>query len=322
MGKYVVISGQNIYDVALHLYGSIEGVIDLLMNNPLLSFEATLRPGDELIYTDGFVINADVLNYNRMHGIVPANGERNVYPKTVPKHLDTLNIELVVSHEENSSGFVFGGNGEIAVDWGDNSPIETIRLNYAPRYYHHSFDNKVPKPRTIRVYNGNTILEADFSLTKAQHIYCLEPIAIEKLTLNNGESSLEFVSNLPDMYSIDLTGHKIGSLLPLLANKKLMEVDLTDIDIYRQALDDYLISLVKKHYGRRNCEITMSEPPSGEYREPERDEDLNYVIESGMEAIWLITHEESWNDAGAWKFIIEGVCYTVPEEPMPDDPVI
>ena len=27
MGKYRVVAGQNIYDVALYLYGSIEGVV-------------------------------------------------------------------------------------------------------------------------------------------------------------------------------------------------------------------------------------------------------------------------------------------------------
>ena len=34
MGSYRVVAGQNIYDVALHLYGSVEGIVDLLVNNP------------------------------------------------------------------------------------------------------------------------------------------------------------------------------------------------------------------------------------------------------------------------------------------------
>lgn len=78
MGKYSVIAGQNLYDVALHLYGSIEGVVDLLVSNPDLSFDTILSAGRELIYTDGFVIRADVVAYNELHGIVPANGERHV----------------------------------------------------------------------------------------------------------------------------------------------------------------------------------------------------------------------------------------------------
>ena len=34
MGKYTVTEGQNLYDVALHLTGSIEGIVDLLICNP------------------------------------------------------------------------------------------------------------------------------------------------------------------------------------------------------------------------------------------------------------------------------------------------
>ena len=50
MGKYTVTEGQNLYDVALHLTGSIEGIVDLLICNPALSLADTLRSGDELFY--------------------------------------------------------------------------------------------------------------------------------------------------------------------------------------------------------------------------------------------------------------------------------
>ncbi|MCS2956861.1 hypothetical protein NXX53_06170 [Bacteroides salyersiae] len=43
MGKYTVITGQNLYDIALHIYGSIEGIVDLLMNNPDLSLCDNLK---------------------------------------------------------------------------------------------------------------------------------------------------------------------------------------------------------------------------------------------------------------------------------------
>ena len=48
MGSYRVVTGQNIYDVALHLYGSVEGIVDLLVNNPALSLETELCSGQEL----------------------------------------------------------------------------------------------------------------------------------------------------------------------------------------------------------------------------------------------------------------------------------
>ena len=75
MGKYKVIAGQNLYDIALHIYGSIEGIVDLMMCNTDLSLDTTLKVGDELIYSDDFIINADVVAYNEMHGIVPSNGQ-------------------------------------------------------------------------------------------------------------------------------------------------------------------------------------------------------------------------------------------------------
>lgn len=115
MGSYRVVAGQNIYDVALHLYGSVEGIVDLLVNNPALSLETELCSGQELTYTDGFVINADVVAYNEMHGIVPSNGERHVYPKyfTGPFTAAFLLPPTLVSAECKVSG-----TGTLEVDWG------------------------------------------------------------------------------------------------------------------------------------------------------------------------------------------------------------
>ena len=65
MGKYTVTAGQCIYDIALHLYGSIEGITDLLISNPALSLEDTLRSGQELVYSDDFEIDSDVASWAR-----------------------------------------------------------------------------------------------------------------------------------------------------------------------------------------------------------------------------------------------------------------
>ena len=127
MGNYRVITGQNIYDVALHLYGSIEGIVDLLINNPGLSLETELRTRQEFTYTDGFIINADVVAYNEMHGIVPSNGERHVYPKhfTCPQTaVFSLSAALVSVQCEVS------GTGTLEIDWGDDSAAETVILGH------------------------------------------------------------------------------------------------------------------------------------------------------------------------------------------------
>lgn len=104
MGRYSVIAGQNLYDVAIHTYGAIEGITDLLVNNEFLSLDDDLQSGDELVYTDDYQIDREVVAYYQTHGITPASGELHVYPKvfTLP-----LAIELYLANTEISAGFPY-----------------------------------------------------------------------------------------------------------------------------------------------------------------------------------------------------------------------
>ena len=310
MGKYIVTSGQNIYDVALHLHGSIEGVIDLLMNNTSLSLAETLESGDELIYTDNYVINPGIVAYNRLHNIVPANGERNVYYKAPPESCNKIAIEVLLPGTATFASLTIAGQTPVYIDWGDNSVIQEIALATAPCYHHHSFDNLISHRRKIRVYSRGDITEADFSGLNASALYLLGHNAMERFTLTGATMNLDFIPAQEEVYYLDLTGIKTRSLLPLLENKKLMTLNLTDARVSREAIDEYLIGLVKKHRGRRNCEVILTTEPSGEFQEPGRDGDLNYILTSGMEAIWVIVNEPAWNEGGSWKFNINSMLYT------------
>ena len=42
MNKYTVRSGQNIFDVSLTIYGTVEGIFDLLISNDWLNMETKL----------------------------------------------------------------------------------------------------------------------------------------------------------------------------------------------------------------------------------------------------------------------------------------
>ena len=69
MGKHVVKSGENIFDVTMKLYGSIEGLVDLLICNQDadghtgLSVADTLTPGMVLEYSEDYVINKEIAKY-------------------------------------------------------------------------------------------------------------------------------------------------------------------------------------------------------------------------------------------------------------------
>lgn len=74
MKQYTVRAGQNIYDVAMTLYGSIEGVLDLLVNNVALSYETPLLVGQKLNYDEDFLINQNLINWFNKKKVIVKNG--------------------------------------------------------------------------------------------------------------------------------------------------------------------------------------------------------------------------------------------------------
>lgn len=309
MGKYRVIAGQNLYDIALHIYGSIEGIVDLMMCNTDLSLDTTLKVGDELIYSDDFIINADVVAYNEMHGIVPSNGEHHVYPKVFTK---PLAVVFSLSTELLNAQCSVSGVGTLEIDWGDNSDTEIVALTDKPRILKHTFDSKVRKRRRIRWFTDAYFKQVDWSGLKPNSVVILRSLPIEELTIKDATLTLDSLQMVTGIYSLNLTGLSCGNLKPLVECRGLMQLNLTDARIKPTVLDEWLIAMVERYGNRRNCEVTLTAVPTGTYQGPARNADTGrYNITSGMEAIWVITHDESWNEGGKWKFIINDKEYSV-----------
>lgn len=306
MGRYIVTEGQNLYDVALHLTGSVEGIVDLLICNPSLSLADTLRSGDELVYTDGFVINADVVAKYRREGIVPAGGERNVYPKYPSGR---RRLWYTVDAGQISTAFSLSGSGRMEIDWGDNSPLETVVLSASVRTFGHRFDNTVAAPRQVRLYGEFTLQSLDMSASGARRIRLPEPLRCERFTLCGGACPPDFAPLLDGVFRMDLRRLSCGNLLPIAECRQLMTLDLSDADVSRATVDEFLLQLVSHHYGRRNCDLTLPVVPSGIYAEPVRNAAGACVSTTGLEAVWLLTHEASWNEGGAWVVLTPERCY-------------
>lgn len=307
MGKYTVNNGQNLYDIALALYGSVEGIVDLLMNNTDLSLADDLQTGDELIYTDDFIINEDIVAYNRQHGIVPANGEQSVYPKYFSLPYTFL------FHQRNtltSVSFAASGSGKVEIDWGDNTPVETVELSRRTRIYTHIFDNRVWEQRQVRWYTDASFVGLDLSGMQVSAVYLFRPVAVEEFAMKVSSVEVDFLQMATKIYDADLRGLKTSGLLPLVSCLNLMRLDLRDASVKPSVLDEYLMELVAVYGQRRNCEMLFSVCPNGIFQEPQRDESGRYRIISGMEAVWVIVHEPAWNEGGPWKFIINGQIYT------------
>ena len=129
----------------------------------------------------------------------------------------------------------------------------------------HRFDNTVATPRQVRIYGDFTLQSLDLSGCGARRIRLSEPLHCERFSLCGGSCPLDFAPLLDGIFRINLSRLSCGSLLPLAECRQLMTLDLTDADVSRAAVDEYLLRLVTHHYGRRNCDLTLPVVPSGTY---------------------------------------------------------
>lgn len=307
MGKYIVTSGQNLYDIALHIYGSIEGIVDLMMNNSTLSLCDVLKNGDELEYTDDYIINPDVVAYNRMNGIIPSNSERNVYPKNPTK---PAFCEIQVKNNRTFVEMSLQGTASFEIDWGDNSRLESVELFTQSKKLYHVFDNQCSRKRIIRIYGTGDFRHINWNSMDPLRIYPSVPVAVETLHIENISTVLDFLSLMKGTHTIHLNNSKIQSLMPIIPLTGLRSLDLSGARISRIAVDEYLISLVDNYDNRRNAKMIFPIEATGEYRRPSRDASGRFNIRNGMEAMWVIVHEPAWNEAGKWVFQMNNQIYT------------
>lgn len=112
MNKYITKSGQNLYDVALAIYGSIEGIFDLLISNPDISYETILSKGTELLYHEDFTLNKDIVTWLTDNKISVRNGNYNI---------KTTNIKTEIQNwikETNSQNFtLIGSIDNLSDEW-------------------------------------------------------------------------------------------------------------------------------------------------------------------------------------------------------------
>ena len=304
MKAYKVKSNQNIFDVAISVYGSIEGIFDLFVNNPDLSFDSVLEGGQELYWDENFVVYDNIVNVLNAEAIVPINGERHVYYKSTEQPLRCV---VQISEQDSFLTLSLSGDGELIVDWGDNSELEKISLHPTTQNYVHYFDNTTDN-RIIRLYGDFNVREWDMSTINGM-ILPTQPLTVDEVKTKKNKISLQGLFLFNGTYSVKMSNISVIDLSPIqdmsLSYLELTEMDYKSVDV----LNDYLIYVAKHNNERRNCKVILDTVPSGTYQKPKKDLNGRYVINSGMEAIYVITHEEAWNEAGPWVFDICGKIY-------------
>ena len=289
MAKYTVKPGQNLFDVALHLYGSIEGLFDLLITNESLNMTSDLRAGQELEYHDDFVINPGVFQRIKELDLVPANSERHVYAKEPDEQLLFL-CKFVEGTDYVS--FKAGGEGTMIVDWGDNSQLQKIELSHKAETYDHYFDNEAEN-RKMKVYGNYKLTEFDTTDLQGA-IYLVMPMTVDEYVNRANSFQLAALFLFEGTYKIDLQRCHITSLAPI-SDMSLQELDLRQVTFSDvSVLDDYLEYIANNYGTRRNCTVYLTTEPT----------------DRGMAAIYKIIREPDWNLSGPWKFIINEHIYT------------
>lgn len=289
MAHYKVKTNQNLWDIALLLYGTIEGVFDLLISNDWLSMTTDLVHGMELEYHDYFVINEGIVSGMNSEGYIPANGERHVYYKSTT---EPLAFVCGVPADRISTELTVGGEGKMIIDWGDNTDLEELILSNKPHKLTHYFDNKVDE-RRIHIYGDFKLTILDVS-NVGGNILPVCPIIVDEFTSQENDNSLQGLFLFKGTVKVDLQRMYIDDLSSIyemsLQELNLLQVKFKDVSV----IDNYLQNIVHNYGNRRNCVVYLDTEPS----------------EIGMSAIQSIISEDSWNESGKWKFIINDKVYT------------
>lgn len=289
MATYKVTTNQNIFDVALLLYGSIEGLFDLLISNEWLDMETDLVSGMELEYHDYFVVNDGMKSAMNTKNLIPANRERHVYLKHPAEELVFL---CDIDAEEYSVSFIVSGSGSMLIDWGDNTDLETVQLAVEQQIVEHYFDN-VTEKRRIKVYGNFQIIKLDTTKIGGA-LKLMRPMTVDEYTSHSNSYPLQGLFLFDGTVSVDLRGCHIDNLLPI-GDMSLQILDLRNVSFADiSVLDEYLQYIVSNYGNRRNCTVYLTSEPT----------------EKGMAAIETILGEDAWNEAGNWVFNIKDKTYT------------
>jgi hypothetical protein len=288
MERHKVTVGQTLWDIAILLHGSIEGIFDLLISNDELDMTTDLTPGQELNYHPSFIINQGIIDELDDMEIIPANGECRVFYKNIVEPMRTI-VETEAGVTEST--ITMSGDGVMLIDWGDNSDPQRITLHHSDQTITHHFNDKAEKHR-IKIYGSFELMRLDVSELGG----AIKPIGamlIDEL-VQNGKGYNLIGWALCNTVKVNLANSTIKELTPLI-DMNLQELDLRGATYTTDVIDDYLELIVADYGERYGCCIRMDSMPG----------------ERGLEAIQTILNEPEWNNIRQWEFYINNELYKV-----------
>lgn len=166
MNKYIVKSGQNLFDIALAIYGSIEGVFDLLTSNPdvkgqALSFDSILPAGVSLNYNEEYIINKNIKDNLEDLNVKVANGEHifknaNI-SESISNALDDYNSDILKQANSIYPGVYSDGS----IMQGSNLTLQRLFMLYILQNYIGSGNSDLELLAQKIVYNKTKTKSTD-----------------------------------------------------------------------------------------------------------------------------------------------------------------
>lgn len=214
MPIYKVKPGQTLYDVAVNIYGTVEGLFDLLITNSDKNMLSELKAGEELEYHEEYILQQAIAKQIADKNINIANGSNNTIPSAfneIPK------IILKVASTEDSISLNMNGYGVMTIDWGDLSPAKehTFKSNREESFTH-NFEND-GEEHVVRIYG-------DFSLQLFQlndcncNVFVTKNVAVGTFISDGGNIEIPGIplfDELTDIYIQGAHNLDLRQILPL-----------------------------------------------------------------------------------------------------------
>lgn len=287
METYTTKVDQNIFDVAIQLYGSIEGVFDLLISNPKLSINDELATGTVLNYHDYFTINKEISDALMRNP--PASVPHSVYYKTPPTPCVMM---MTIPSFWDSGSFQVSGNGEMVIDWGDNSTLQTVSLNSTSQTIMHYYNNKIHDPERVVYFYGKFDIQRINLSELAGEFYPIQSMTVDELAYDKYAGDISGVMLCNGLNVLELTHGNIRILRPIY-DLSLQILNLSQSIVPPEEFEAYLQYITMNYGKRRDCIVTA-------------DVELT---DQALEYIRIIVNNPDWNINGQWTFNINGVTY-------------
>ena len=250
---YIVKRNQNIYDVAVQIYGSVEGLFDLLISNEDLAMDSELKEGQELSYHKIYVRNQSILDTLNSEHIILANGMAKEVASLFLKRVQFL---MVASVEPTSYDIGIVGEGPAILDWGDNSLHETDLLE-ATSVYPHQYS--LPGKVKIELSSANNITGLDIRGIEGM-IYLQEcHLSLESYAENKDNITEESILIFGDQIKRMVLQNKREFDVMCLDKFDLNYLDLTDTTFKEDSLLEYIRTRQEKSSWLEGGAIYLSE---------------------------------------------------------------